>query len=257
MRRDQVEASLAIMKFIVFSSCLQFFVICGASWMNRHVLPELLNHQVQLDLMLLETTGASSTRYGSKFRGQLERSLVLTLALIMALAPAVILSRNAHAFLDLFFSSFVMAYLWFSAVLHEYVIVLSFRKLRQQFERVRDSMHIWSNRKCNTVKNDTLHSWCETLLSIRHQGELLSRYLAPTELPTLLLAMILSTLCLFYALNVMQGRGGYEEENSEKLYALYGCLGCAVVSLVILYCNVNLAQKIPNKVQYLTFSMDV
>ena len=248
LRPDQVEATLNIMKFIAFSSCLQFFVTVGASWANRHVLPELVNHQAQLD-STLEAGAHPTHRWKSLSREQLERSLMLALAIMVALAPAALLGINAQAdyLAELFVHSVVLGYLGFSAVLSEYVIVLNFRKLRQLFEQVRRSMRVWSERNRKVVSDDVVDGWCDTLLEIRRQGYLLSRYLAPTMLPALLLAMILCTLCLFSSLNVMQGRVEYQE-NNDKLSALAGYLSCAFLSVVTLYCNAKLAQKITNKV---------
>ena len=247
-RQDQAESSLNIAKFIAFSSCIQFFVIAGASWLNRHVLPELLNHQRQLELTLLGTPAQRNS-----WHEHLKRLLILASALMMASIPTflVIMTTSPHpnAFLEIVLHSFIWSYTAFGAVLHEHMIILSFRTLRQQFERVRNSMHVWSERKCEAeaVSDDVLNGWCETLLRIRHQGDLLSRYLAPTQLPAMLLAIVLCTLCLFFSLNVTQGLAAYEE-NSEKTYAIVGNLSCAVITLLILYCNASLAQKITNQV---------
>ena len=248
------------MKFVAFSSCLQFFTIVGASWLNRHVLPQLLNCQIQLDLILESGVPLTQQQRYSGLRKQLERSLMLALAFIMALAPAVLLSINtqAHAdfFAEVFVISFVLAYLWFSAVLQQSIIILNFRKLRQLFERVESDMHVWSDGKYKRVRQDVLDGWCDTLLLIRYQAHLLSRYLAPTLLPALLLAIVLCTLCLFFSVNVTQGLAD-SQESSEKLSSLFGNLSCVVVTLATLYCNANLAQKITNKVPSLSLCMDV
>ena len=138
--------------------------------MNRHVLPQLLNCQIQLHLIL--ETGVLLNQH----RTQLNRSLMLALAFIMTLAPALLVSINTEAhkdsFAKVFVTRFVLAYLWFSAVLQECIIVLNCRNLRQLFERVRSDMHLWSEAKYMKLRQDVIDGWCDTLLLIPHQDHL-------------------------------------------------------------------------------------
>ena len=180
----QVEASLNVLNVITLSSCLQFLVTLGASWANRHVLPQLLNHQAQLELKLQEIIGSPVNERSSTRVEMLKRLLMLAVTLTLASIPIFQMATNAqsHAdsFLETFVNPFVLGSLVVSVVLHEYVIVLSLRKLREQLERDRESMDFWPERQRKAVMDDVLDRLCDTVLRIRQQGDLLSRNLAPT-----------------------------------------------------------------------------
>ena len=249
---DQFQGSMSVVNVITLLSCLQFFVNVGASWVNRHLLPQLLNHQAQLELVVHQAEApmyqqTPNSKSAEKFQRIQILAFAFSFGLFPALSFAVSIKPHADYLLELFVASFVLALIGFSGVLLEYVVILSFEQLRQQFEQVRKSIQNWPERSCKPAWNDYLDDWCDTLLQIRQQGALLSQYLAPSLLPSLLQTMVLCTLCLFYSLTVMQGRAGYAED-SQKVGVVCGYIGCTFAILLRLYFEVNLAQRITNEV---------
>ena len=127
MSPDQIQATVSITRAIPLLGCLQFCVNVGASWVNRHVLPQLLNHQAQLELRLEAEALMSQPKRNSPSQEQFKRILIFALASLGGLFPILIVSVNlkphADYILEMFVNSFVLASIGFSDVLHEFVVI--------------------------------------------------------------------------------------------------------------------------------------
>ena len=247
----QIAAHLSIFTGISVLISAQYIIYLVASWGNRRILPQLLSSWRELEKNLTVYTrraevgnDSNSKRFTRTFR----TVVITTLAAAMTTIFLVVTPMRRHE--DFYIEAFICGFVWlcmaFTEVLHDWAVILSLKELASNFHEVQEDVRRWDEMR-SRINGSVVDNWYELVVAIRGQGNLVSKYLSGTQLPSLLQTIPLGTLCLFSALLVLSGtEAAWGEIGDDGV--LTGNLICTAFLLLRLNYKVSLGQKITNEV---------